>query len=161
MNLQNKLQFLFLFMCIGTLGWSQIGITTLGTGAGQNSTNNYTTYIGYNAGVNSDGFGSTFLGAFTGTTNTGSSNTFIGGNAGRFNVSGRSNVFLGFQSGDNNTTGSYNVFSGNDAGGRIVPEDIMSLADILQDMEIRKVSVIFISAQRQDETPKPALIMYS
>lgn len=118
MNSRNKFQLLLIFMCISTLGWSQIGMTTLGTGAGQNNTTNYTTYIGYQSGINGNGFGSTFIGAFTGTTNTGSSNTFIGGNAGRFNLSGRSNVFLGFQAGDNNTTGSYNVFSGHDAGGQ-------------------------------------------
>lgn len=118
MNLQNKLQLLLLFMCVSTLGWSQTGVTTLGTGAGQNNSSNFTTYIGYQSGMNGGAFGSAFFGSFTGTTNTGSSNTFVGANAGRFNGSGTSNVFLGFQSGDNNTTGSYNVFSGYESGGQ-------------------------------------------
>jgi len=106
MNLRKKLQLFIVLMCASTFAWAQTGVITLGAGAGQNNTNNYTTYIGHQSGMSGDGFGNTFLGSFTGVTNTGWSNTFLGNN----------NVFVGFQAGHSNTTGSKNIFIGKDSG---------------------------------------------
>jgi hypothetical protein len=94
-------------------GNSNIGV---GSGAGENNTGTWSTFVGAYTAPNNEGHNNVFLGRSTGYYHTtGDNNTFLGHVAGYNNVSGARNTFVGMDAG-RNATGDDNVFLGRGAG---------------------------------------------
>lgn len=107
--------------------------TSIGNGAGNNSTGNSNTFLGAGAGVSCSGNDNIGIGLNAGFGSSGSQNIFIGTDSGFNNGAGTNNVYLGYQaayemSGSGNViigagsgfsseeNGSNNVFIGQSAG---------------------------------------------
>ena len=89
-----------------------------GTGANDDFSNNYNTFLGTNSGYNNtEGEKNIFIGNLSGFYNTsGNNNTFLGNSSGYSNTTGNYNTFLGYQSGFSNTEGNKNTFLGYQSG---------------------------------------------
>ena len=89
--------------------------TSIGNGAGQNSTGNSNTFLGAGAGANCLGSDNIGIGLNAGFGSSGSQNIFIGTDSGFTNGAGTNNVYLGYQAAYE-MQGSGNVIIGAGSG---------------------------------------------
>lgn len=84
----------------------------IGSGAGENTTSNFNTFVGQASGyTNTSGIYNTYLGGLAGNTANGTENTYVGGQAGRNAGTGNYNLYGGAYAGST-SNGNYNTILG-------------------------------------------------